>query len=335
MLPKYLFYLAFGTLLISGCGLETDDDDDETSYVEVSVEQNVYLPLTNATRFYYSSTGGTTGDLEANISYDVGMSNAKGYPVYKVAIDGTGLTLDLYFRTTTSQIELLGIDGPVDVGDADIDYLRFSTPIKLVGAQTNQSTSASAEIEISGDPLPNPTITMNYSVANRTNIKFENNGFIFPTLNATLTAEITVTSSIITTDPIPVVLDFYFTKGLGLVQHSGNLTENSTEDYEVKFHRLLGLPNVMSYDAVGNGPSHFTMADSGDNLSSSDYRILNQAELNSMGWITISTDANADWKINVEDNASTPDTLTSYQVLFEDKHSDERLSGNITIVISP
>ncbi|MEE2730296.1 MAG: hypothetical protein VYA55_05705 [Pseudomonadota bacterium] len=340
MLPKYLFYLAFGTLLISGCGLDTDDDEDEeSSYVEVSVEQSIYLPLTNGTQFFYTATGGTVSGLEANISYDVGMSNQKGYPVHKVAIDGDDLSLDLYFRTTTNQIELIGIDGPVDVSGASIDYLRFNTPIKLIGNRSDQSTKATAAIEINGGSLSNSSITLDYDVSNSSNSAFNNdttlNGDVwrFPTLNATLEAEITVTATGLSIDPIPITLEFYFTKGLGLVQHSGNLTENTSPDYEVKFDHLLELPNVMVFDTNGDGPSsHFTMADSGDNLSSADFSVVNQSELNALSWLTVSTDTNGDWRIIIEHDDTMPNDLTSYQVLFENKRSDERLSANITIL---
>ncbi|MAQ27822.1 MAG: hypothetical protein CMK83_26735, partial [Pseudomonadales bacterium] len=89
MLPKYLFYLAFGTFLLSGCGLETDEDSDEESdsvtSVQMEVEQNAYLPLTNATTLFYTANEASPGDIEGAVSYDVGMSNSKGYPVYKVA----------------------------------------------------------------------------------------------------------------------------------------------------------------------------------------------------------------------------------------------------------
>ncbi|RLT99937.1 MAG: hypothetical protein D9N11_13745, partial [Ketobacter sp.] len=290
-------------------------------------------PLTNATRLYYTATGGTAGDLEANISYDVGMSNSKGYPVYKVAIDGDELTLDLYFRTTTSQIELLGVDGPVSVGDADIDYLRFGTPIKLIGAQSSKSTTATATIRSNGDDLSDTSITIDYGVANR-NSTFNNatttnsKTWKFPTLKSTLTADIKVVTSGLALAPFPIVLEFDFTKGLGMVQHSGNLSENSSADYEAKFDRLLDLPNIMTSVSYA-----FTMAESQDNLSSADYRVLNQSELNSLGWLTISQDANSNWVI-AEINSGHedyPTELTSYQVLFENKHSDARLSGNITI----
>lgn len=138
MLPKYLFYIAFGTLLLSGCGLDTDDDEDDSiTTVVVDVEQNAYLPLTNATSFFYTETGGTPGDVEGSVTYDVGASNSKGYSVYKVAINGGNVDMELYFRTTSSQIELLGIDGPVSISaSANFDHLRFATPIRLIGART-------------------------------------------------------------------------------------------------------------------------------------------------------------------------------------------------------
>ena len=300
MLPKYLFYLAFGTLLISGCGLDTDDDEEEeTSYVEVSVEQSPYLPLTNDTRFFYTESSGTTGGLEANISYDVSLSNTKGYPVYKIAIDGDDLTLDLYFRSTTSQISLIGMDGPMDLGTSSIDYLRFATPIKLIGARSDQSTTATAVIETNGTVSNNASITIDYDVTNSSSSKFNNdttlNGDVwtFPTLNATLEAEISVTSSGLTIGPFPIVLEFFFTKGLGLVQHSGNLTENTSPDYDVKFDHLLNLPNVMIFNndtsAVNGITNTFTLAgESGStDIAPSEYKIVNLSALSDLGWVQI------------------------------------------------
>lgn len=343
MLPKYLFYLAFGTLLLSGCGLDTDDDDeDETSYVEVVVEQNEYLPLTNATRFFYSATNGTIGGLEAAISYDVSLSNNKGYPVHKVAIGGDDLTLDLYFRSTSSQITLIGIDGPVDVSGAAIDYLRFATPISLIGNRSNQSTTATADIQINGSSLSNPSITIDYDVTNDKTKTFNNSTTVsgdiwrFPTLKATLDAEITVSGSGITLDPIPITLEFDFTKGLGLVQHSGNLTGNSSADYEVKFDHLVDLPNIMVFDNDANGDTNtFTLADGSDTeIAPSEYKIVNLTELSDLGWVEIAEENSDTFSIDFNtSHEDFPDSLTSIQVLFENRvNSGERLSANVTIL---
>ena len=172
MLPKYLFYLAFGTFLLSGCGLETDEDSDEESdsvtSVQMEVEQNAYLPLTNATTLFYSLVGaGDPGGLETLVTYDISLSNSKGYSVYRLALQNSSLNLDLYFRSTTNNIQLIGIDGPVTLDDVSVDNLRFATPVNLIGNTSSRTINATADLagSLSADDA---ALTINYSLSNNT-----------------------------------------------------------------------------------------------------------------------------------------------------------------------
>jgi len=348
MLPKYLFFLAFGTLLLSGCGLETDEDTDEESdsvtSVEVDVDQNVYLPLTNATSLFYTADEAQPGDIEGTVSYDVGMSNNEGYPVYKIAINSDGLSLDLYFRSTINQIELLGIDGPISVSDtASFDFLRFDTPIKLVGERSNQSTEASATLESDDNSISNASITVAYDVANSSTATFESFHWTtleLPTLQSTLTAEISASIPGVTVGPFPVTLDFFFAEGLGLVQHSGDVTAVAGNEYEIKFYGLEDLPNIVAFNQEGTtvegSLAYFSIAEESGNstIESSDYEIVNLSALNDLGWLEITEPNSGEYAVGINTvSTELPDTLTSVQVLFENRvNSGERLSANLTLL---
>lgn len=348
MLPKYLFYLAFGTFLLSGCGLETDEDSDEESdsvtSVQVEVEQNAYLPLTNATTLFYTANEASPGDIEGAVSYDVGMSNSKGYPVYKVGINSDDLNLDLYFRTTSSQIEFLGMDGPVAVSDdASFDFLRFDTPIKLIGERSNQSTGASAKLESDEGSLSNAALTLEYDVTNSNTATFQSFDWTtlkLPTLQSTLTAEISVSAPGLTVGPFPVTLNFFFAKGLGLVQHSGDVTEVAGNEYEIKFYGLENLPNIVAFTndgaTVEGSLTYFSIAEASGNatIESSDYEIVNRSALNDLGWLNITQPNSGEYAVEINTSSlELPETLTSVQVLFENRvNSGERLSANLTLL---
>ena len=347
MLPKYLFYIAFGTLMLSGCGLETDDDEEDNSSsptVVVDIEQNPYLPLTNATQFYYTETGGSPGEVEGSVTYDVGTSNNKGYSVYKVAISGGNLDMELYFRTTTNQIELLGIDGPVGVsGSASFDHLRFTTPIRLIGTRSDQTTAATANIYYDGEQRDDTVITFTYDTTNTTNETVGRSDWTeleLPTLKSVLDAEITISVGGIELDPFPIILNFYFTKGLGLVQHSGDITSGAGNEYEIKFHDLDNLPNLIAFDQTNSNvegtSSFFTLADgvSDTNISSTEYRIANLSALNALGWLEIEETNTDVYSVGIDTTSDAlPDSLTSVQVIFESRYSSgERLSASVTLL---
>lgn len=336
MSPKYLFFIAFGTLILSGCGLDTDEEtvvDSGTTTVTVDVDQNAYLPLTNATSFFYTETGsGTPGGVEGKVSYDVGMSNSKGYSVYKVTLTGGATDLNLYFRTTSSQVQLLGMDGPVAVTSGiSVDHLRFTTPVNMIGTQSAVTVAATADL--SGDINKDDAgLTLTYDLTNNTTLKFENNGYVLPTLKASMDVDISVNG--LPGNPVPITLNFLFTTGLGLVQHSAAFNNSSSNAYELKFHALEDLPNVMNFSHDGNAVnSTFTLAGSNADISSDDYDIVNQTQLDSLGWLTITAESNGTYSAAViTSNSNLPTDLTSVQVLFESQYgSGERLSANVTI----
>lgn len=347
MLPKYLFYLAFGTLLLSGCGLDTDDDEDSSiTTVVVDVDQSPYLPLSNATQFYYTETGGSPGEVVGSVTYDVGTSNSKGYSVYKVAISGGNMDMELYFRTTTNQIELLGIDGPVGVsGSASFDHLRFATPIRLIGTRSDQTTAATADIYYNGELQDDTVVTFTYDTTNTTNETVNRSDWTeleLPTLKSALDAEITISVGELDLESFPITLNFYFTKGLGLVQHSGDITASAGNEYEIKFHDLDNLPNLIAFDQTSTNiegtSSFFTLADgaSDTNISSAEYRIANLSALNALGWLEIE-ETNADvYSVGIDTTSDAlPSSLTSVQVIFENRYSSgERLSASV-ILLAP
>ena len=346
MLPKYLFYLAFGTFLLSGCGLETDEDSDEESdsvtSVQVEVEQNAYLPLTNATTLFYSLVGaGDPGGLETLVTYDISLSNSKGYSVYRLALQNSSLNLDLYFRSTTNNIQLIGIDGPVTLDDVSVDNLRFATPVNLIGNTSSRTINATADLagSLSADDA---ALTINYSLSNNTDESFtsDDNNWVFPTLRAELDMEITLTA--IGGDPMQLDMTFDFTKGLGIVSHSAVTNDAADAAYEIRFYDLDKLPNIIVFNQDGTealGTSMvFSLADpdtaSDTPITSTDYVIVNQNELDDLGWLTVdvgSITADA-FDIQINDDPELPSDLTSVQVLFKKRNSEERLSANVTLL---
>jgi hypothetical protein len=343
MLSKYLFFLMCSGLLLSGCGLETDDDDedtDNTTSVQIDVTQNAYLPLTNGTTILYTENSASPGDIKADISYDVSMSASKGYPVYVASLSG-GLDLDLYFRSTRNQIELLGIDGPVilDGSGNSVDDLRFGTPLKLIGNLTNQTTSATATAVLNGNSFANQAISISYSLTN-TNVEFGSGDARLPTLRAKIDASLSASVAGSTVGPFPVELNFFFSKGLGIAQHNGNYNGSTNPNYDFELYDLQKLPNPIWFSHDGNpannSTSTFTITENGSdsNMSTLDYRIVNQAALDSLGWLTVTEESTEIFSVAIETSSSSlPTELTSVQVLFEKRNnSGERLSGTVTLL---
>jgi len=290
---KHLFYIAFAAIFLSGCGLDTDEEaDDGTAVVVVDIDQNPYLPLTNNTAILYTDAGANV--VTAAISYDVGMSGNRGFSVYKLAMTGGSQDLNLYFRTTPSQIELVGLDGPITLSSQELDYVRFTTPVKLVGNFTGQTTSASADIN--GSSVSSSNISVTYATTNDTATPFASNGWNLPTLHSRVNADIDANGI-----SFSIALNFYFTRGLGLVQNSLG------SSFEIAFQSLDGLPNVMAFRQDGNeinGRSVFSLAPADGAINASKYKIVNQDALDALSWLDITSTSSDLYQVAVQTGAA-------------------------------
>ncbi|MAR90780.1 MAG: hypothetical protein CML06_07840 [Pseudomonadales bacterium] len=339
---NYLFLLGFIATILTGCGLENDTEEDtDTASVTVDVEQSPYLPLTNASTFYYSQSGASTqGDIRGRITFDVGASSNRGYSVYRITIRGGSQDLDLLLRSTRDQIYLLGLDGPLTPNASTlVDHLRFTNPIPLLGARSDETTGASADITVDGNAVGNPEIL--YDVSNSQAPVFNNAGWELPTLRATVDAQVTVDLGGAGTAEVPLELVFFFTRGLGLVQHSARYNNATNSAYELVFESLEGVPNIVAFTQDGNNAngtsSLFTLAEdptTNTPINSGDYRVVNLAELSALGWLQIQENAQSQFTAAINTNSpQLPDVLTSIQVLFEDRYDGgERLSANVTLL---
>ncbi|MVF13665.1 hypothetical protein FT643_16095 [Ketobacter sp. MCCC 1A13808] len=340
MTPKQLFYIAIFSILLSGCGLEEETDYDRTGAFSTP-DQNRYLPLTSDTQLVYADT--TQGTLTSSIGYDEAFSSQKQIPVYSIDMTGASTQMRLYFSSDSNQIQLLGIDGPfeftVNSTQYEADYFRFANALQLTGTPQYPDTTASARITESGgaDISDQFNIRVSYTLTNTDNrITLTGQGNL-PTLQAQLSATIYVdsaqTTPSVTLSQQTVTGTFDFTPGIGIVAHEGIYLDQA---FNSTLQSLQSLPNIIWFDYNDGAPiaitSNTTFNTSNGNLSSTDYEIVNQSELDELDWITVNEDvASNTFNVSMQYSSTLPSSLTAVPVLFRNKHTHRVVSGSVIL----
>lgn len=339
---KYLIYLLGFTFLLSGCGLDTEKEEENEGVVTTASilihDQNPFLPLTNSTAINYTDTN--LGNVTAAIIYDQAESEAQGYNIYKMDFAYSGSTIGLVLSSTANEVSWIGIEGPFSFqangSSATLNSLRFSSPIVLLGNAEDGSTSAT--VLTSSTLANNASYEIDYTIESTDGV-FDPENDDYGTLPAqTVTLNANVEMSIGSLDPIPLSLNstLTFVKGIGVVHHSGDYLGTNPDS---NIDSLSNLPLTIWFESNAGAPilesgSSATFQTSAGELSTDSYFLYNGDELDALDWIEVSIDIASDtFEVEITATENLPEELTSVQVIFEDKqYPGRRLSGNVTLL---
>lgn len=317
-------------------GASADTEGSTSPYV-FNRTQFEYLPLTDGTSIQYND------DTTATVTLDTNDFAGKG--VYAVQNGST----TLYFSSTETKMAFHGADGSIEKNGITITKLRFydtignlssipmlysSTPAGSDAVFTETTTIAKAT---SSNILIGTVDVLSLDVTSIFTNTEENLSYgSLPTRQLTFSIQGMVQPPALLGQP-PFSVTFtdtlYLTSGIGIVKHQST-------DYGIdnEISSLVGLPTTIWFNNENNTPvidsesdSTFTIAGIGA-ISSSTYRIANIDDLNEIPWLTIQEDtASNTFNVEMNAHADLPSTLTSVEVIFENKETEERLSGNVTI----
>ena len=180
-------------------------------------------------------------------------------------------------------------------------------------------------------------IRVSYTLTNTDNqITLTGQGNL-PTLQAQLSATIYVdraqTTPTVTLSQQTVTGTFDFTPGIGIVAHEGIYLDQA---FNSTLQSLQSLPNIIWFDYNDGAPiaitSNTTFNTSNGNLSSTDYEIVNQSELDELDWITVNEDvASNTFNVSMQYSSTLPSSLTAVPVLFRNKHTHRVVSGSVIL----
>ena len=341
---KYLIYLLSFTFLLSACGLETDEDEEEvTEESEVTTttvlvhDQHPLLPLTSGTSLQYSDT--SAGNVTATVIYDASESQAQNLNIYEMSFVYGSNTIGLVLSSTSSGVTWLGIEGPVEITSDStsitLNSLYFDEPIVLIGDTGNATTGTS--LSSSNEFWEAASLEIDYTTGSSTTVfDADNEGYgILPahTVNIVSEIEVSLSGSVVTTLNLATTLSFV--EGIGVVEHVGNYIGTAVSS---KLSSLSNLPLTIWFDYDGindpiltNGSDAIFQTDSG-NILTDTYSLYNKEELDALDWIDVVANTSTDsYEVKLTVTDDLPTELTSVQVIFEDKQFGRRISGNVTI----
>ncbi|RLT99936.1 MAG: hypothetical protein D9N11_13740 [Ketobacter sp.] len=305
---------------------------------------NTYLPLLAGSSIDYSDS--SAGLVTATISKDADTSQSKKKDIYRIVFDFSGTPLSLLVESNPNAINLHGIDGPFIVnvpelgGDTEVDNIRLNQPIVIYdGDDTIAIKSITGTAHVSSPFATGPvTISLDYSKAETASQYLENGLFgdgDLPSIISSLNLVVKKISAgfISKSVNLPITTELSLSPGLGIVKHEGNYLSLTVESdisdleqlpYPIWFFRNAGSPIAVA------GQTFMT---SEGNVDSTQYAIANLDEINELGWITVEEDtASNTFNVTMQNHADLPDTLTSVEVVFENRSTGERMSGNVTLL---
>ena len=342
---NYLILLLSSLLFLSGCGLETEQESEQTGQAKAAtVGTHPLLPLTDGSGIMYSDA--SLGQIRADINYEPTESALRGSQIFKLefndsGFNNTGFNLGLLFSSSPTQVQWIGVDGPIDISynstTITLESLRFTNPITIIGNSSDGSTSATT---VTNDLLLNQTTstTVDYQISSSdTLFDPSNTGYgTLPAHRVTITSSIQLSLGNIAQTLPGFTTELSFVKGIGIVSHLGDYQDISLES---KIDSLIDLPNTIWFNLNAGNPaiasgSEATFKTNYGNLLASEYRIYNQAQLSALDWIDITENSASDsYDVQISYTENLPTELTGVQVIFEHRQNPgQRLSGNVTLL---
>jgi len=333
-----LFLVACGG---GGGGGGSDDGNRGGSGATIGYSQsfNTYMPLTEDTSINYQD--GTSGV----VAYNTGLSSSNE-DIYDITYGEDDEALTLSFKSTPSNIELHAISGDFEASDARISKLVFHDPVIIYDGSndTYAPTQATASLTYSGIPL---MATVDVSFA-----KLEFNDVFSDTFgDGDLPVKLISLETRIQYDRYFLPIDTQVTidqtlyttlrlaKGIGIVQHIGNyagmnlnaiISSLTSLPQPIWFEHNMLNPIPVSADTTFRIPSQVAP------VNSTVYQLVNQEEINELGWVTVAEDTSSDtFNVTMQYDESLPDVSelpASIEVVFERISDKRRLSGNITLL---
>lgn len=334
-----LILLLSSLLLLSGCGLETEQEDEEDTSNLSNLEQHPLLPLSDGSALTYLDD--SLGDVVAYVSLSSEDSSSSN-SVYSVNFTDDSLNLGLLFASKTTGVQWVGIDGPIDIpygnNTITLESLRFDTPITIIGANAVSGTTG-ASLKTSDDNVNQATATVSYQISSSNGVFDQAAAFYgtLPTLNVNITSSLELSLG---TQPLPSLnglsTQLGFTSGIGIVRHQSDFQGTALDS---RLTGLRGLPQTIWYQVVGTDPilangSDAVVTTDGGPLPASQFAVFNQTELDQLDWLNIRVDEASDsYVVEVVYSENLPTTLTSVQILFQDQENpDQLISGNVTLL---
>jgi hypothetical protein len=260
--------------------------------------------------------------------------------VYEITY-GTGNTaLKLLFESNADAILLHAIRGNFEVSGIKITQLLFDDPLVILDNSNNvyDPTKASASLTYSGVPITTD-VDINYTKSEAAQTYSGFGDGLLPTIAITLDTRVQYDRMILGNDvDIDETLhtELLLVKGIGIVSHIGNYVGLS---FDAQIQALDDLPEPIWFDRNAGNPiqiSGNTFVTSAGNISSDDYEIANMDEINALGWISVQEDTSSNtFNVTVQNDPNLPasgDLPVSVEVVFEHTTSNERMSGNVTLV---
>ena len=318
---------------------EAAEEEETTEPYVFTRTQFEYLPFTDGTSIQYND--GSTASVTLDTNEFIGKS------VYAVVNNDT----TLYLSSTATKIALHGVDGSIVISanglSTTIKKLRFYDrnsdeiiSIPLLYSTTTENNEASI---IPTEAIAKAT-TSNLGTLNINSLsissKFTNEELNILTYGMLPSRKLTF--SIQGMAQLPFGLDpepasftdtIYLTSGIGIVIHQ---SIDANIDNEIS--SLTGLPTTTWFNNAAGTPTIDSESDPTFSIpgigaiSSTTYRVANIDALNEIPWLTIQEDtASNTFNVDMTAHEDLPSTLTSIEVIFENKETEERLSGNVTI----
>lgn len=287
---------------------------------------NEFLPLTHGSKLQYENTLIFSSTAEMDITLEDDQTEPH---IYSLGLDFDTNAMKMHVSSTPEEILIHRIVGPIEVGSYTVNSLELDEPIVLYNGQGNSdSIDAVASVKNFGS-LP---LTVTYS-SSSTQTVFDESYGVLPTITITFDAELS--SSLLGGEIGSLNTSLELAKGIGIVRNTGNyIGEAVAHDIQA----LVNLPQTIWFE--NNSGTPILSSDSDDQvringvlLKPSLYELLNDDEIEALGWIKVREDTASDsFVVEMNSASNLPTTLTSVELVFERKSDQLRMSGNVTLL---
>ena len=323
-----------------------DGGSDDGGSTPTEVRQfNTYMPLANMSDVESISFFDSKLDQSYNVTQyrNDAKSTAAGLDIYTIDY-GTELELSLHVSSTPDSVQLHELEIPIAVTPLiTAERLKFDTPLVIF-----DPAASSGSQQLTGKAFTNLGVGVDVDIdADRRSapaLLESDFGPQLPMTNNIIRMTISLTFLGVPYQ-FEVTTNIALAQGLGVVRITGDLS--GTTAFDSKIESLNNLPEPVWFLAnmgepildTGYSLSQEISTDFGP-LSTNDYSIANQQELDAISWIEVNTTTSDTYIVELNNNGlpteADPDRgRTSVEVVLEHKVTGERRSVNVTLQPDP